>query len=241
MITLYNFYPSWGFSCFSQFVLKVETYLRMTDLPFRTESLGLRWQETAPKGKLPYIEHNGKLIADSGFILDYLKSEFGDPLDAWLTPAQRALGHATRRLVEEHLRWVMAHDRWTSPEEPYFHTSGFQALPRGAYDATRDLYLKQLRDQGIGAHSPSEIEQLGREDIEALAGILGEQPYFLGQQPSSLDATTYGFLAHVLYSPHASALKSAAQSHLDLVRYCDRMRERFFCDEASVMQEAVAK
>ena len=57
MVTLFRFGPAWDtFGCVSQFVLKVETYLRMADIEFETKSLGLAFAETAPKGKLPYID-----------------------------------------------------------------------------------------------------------------------------------------------------------------------------------------
>ena len=54
MVTLFRFGPAWEkFGCISQFVLKVETYLRMAEIEFETKSLGMGFAETAPKGKLP--------------------------------------------------------------------------------------------------------------------------------------------------------------------------------------------
>ena len=37
-----------------------------------------------PKGKLPYITDGANTVADSTFILDYLKATYGDQLDAGL-------------------------------------------------------------------------------------------------------------------------------------------------------------
>jgi hypothetical protein len=51
--------------CISQFVLKVETCLRVAGIEFQTRSLGIAFAETAPKGRLPYIEHDGAQIAGS--------------------------------------------------------------------------------------------------------------------------------------------------------------------------------
>ncbi len=106
MITLFRFGPAWHeFGCVSQFVLKVETYLRMADIEFQTKSLGIGFAENAPKGKLPYIEHGGTRIADSSFIIDYLKEQFGDPLDGALSAADQAKGHIIKRMIEEHIWW----------------------------------------------------------------------------------------------------------------------------------------
>ena len=102
MVILNRFGPAWGsFGCVSQFVLKIETYLRMANIEFQTKSLGLEFGETAPKGKLPYIDHDGNKIADSSFIIEYLKRNFGDTLDSHLTPTDVAMGHAVQRMVED--------------------------------------------------------------------------------------------------------------------------------------------
>ena len=76
MIKLYKFGPIGDICDPSPFCVKVEAYLRMTNQPYETVS-GAQYLRKAPKRKLPYIEDNGKIIADSSFILNYLKN-FGD-------------------------------------------------------------------------------------------------------------------------------------------------------------------
>ncbi|MBX9811968.1 MAG: glutathione S-transferase N-terminal domain-containing protein [Burkholderiales bacterium] len=46
--------------------------LRMAGLPYECPRGANHMR--APKGKLPYIEDNGRLIADSTFVIDYLNS-----------------------------------------------------------------------------------------------------------------------------------------------------------------------
>jgi glutathione S-transferase len=71
MIKLYKF-GSIGDVCdASPFCVKVEAYLRLADLPYETLS-GAQYLRKAPKGKLPFIEDNDNIIADSSFILKYL-------------------------------------------------------------------------------------------------------------------------------------------------------------------------
>jgi glutathione S-transferase len=84
MITLYQYIAAWGLPDISPFVTKVDCYLRMTGLPFQRVRFPLADLGKTPKGKLPIIEDQGKRIADSGFIVDYLKATYGDPLDAHL-------------------------------------------------------------------------------------------------------------------------------------------------------------
>ena len=121
MITLFQPPPAFGMPCLSPFGIKVETYLRMVGLPYRTVNGDPR---KGPKGKIPWIEDDGRLVADSSDIIDHLKARYGDPLDKDLTPAQRAVAHATRRMLEEHLYWVGVYTRWIE-DEGYGHTRSY--------------------------------------------------------------------------------------------------------------------
>jgi len=242
MITLFRFGPAWEkFGCISQFVLKVETYLRMAGIEFETKSLGIAFSETAPKGKLPYIEHDGNQIADSSIIVDYLKEQFGDPLDGALSAADKAKGHSIKRMIEEHIWWLMARERWWAPENPYWDTPGLlKELEEADYLAARDDNKRKCIEHGIGAFTEEELDRRGREDIDALAVLLGDQPYFLAERPTSLDATTYAFLWQILNAPYASRLKDAALEHDNLVAYTERMHQEWFAQDPMSLAREVA-
>lgn len=94
-VTLYQFPAAFGLPNASPFCMKIETYLRMTGIDY-TPRYGM-YQLRAPKKKLPYIKDGERVVADSHLIIDYLKSTRGDPLDAALTPAERACASAPRR------------------------------------------------------------------------------------------------------------------------------------------------
>ena len=101
-VTLYQFPRAFGLPNPSPFCMKVETYLRMAQVP-HTCRYGM-YQLRAPKRKLPYIvDDDGRIVADSHFIIDHLKATRGDPLDATLTPAQRTQATAILRLLEDSL------------------------------------------------------------------------------------------------------------------------------------------
>ena len=230
MVILNRFGPAWGsFGCVSQFVLKIETYLRMASIEFQTRSLGLEFAETAPKGKLPYIDHNGKKIADSSFIIEYLKRHFGDSLDSHLTPIDLAIGHAVQRMVEDHVWWLMAQERWWAPENPYWDTPGLlEGADQATYDEFQAENQRKCTEHGVGAFSPVELRARGKADMDAIAALLGDQTYLLGQQPSSFDTTVYAFLWQILNAPYNSALKDSASSHGNLVDYIRRIEQKFF-------------
>ena len=85
MIRLYQYAPALGLPNASPFCMKLETYLRMAQLPFVAPQISLRDIGRAPKGKLPYVRDGTTVLADSTLIIDHLKATYGDPLDAWLS------------------------------------------------------------------------------------------------------------------------------------------------------------
>ena len=242
MITLFRFGPAWDkFGCISQFVLKIETYLRMAGIEFETRSLGLGFAETAPKGKLPYIEHDGAQIADSSIIVDYLKEHFGDPLDEALSSSERAKGHTIKRMIEEHIWWIMARERWWAPENPYWDTPGMlKELDQASYEEARDDSRRKCIEHGVGSFTEDELDKRGREDLDALSIFLGEHPYILGDQPTSVDATTYAFLWQILNGPYTSRLKDAAQEHDNLADYIQRMSKEWFGNDPMSLEREIS-
>ncbi len=58
--------------------------------------------------------------------------------------------------------------------------------------------------------------------------MLEQQPYFLGEQPTAVDATAYGILSQILYVGYDSPHKTHLQRLANLVAYCQRMRDRYY-------------
>ncbi len=231
MITLYQFPPVWGLPNGSPFCMKVETYLRMAGLPYQfARHADIR---KAPKGKFPVIEDNGKIIPDSSFIVEYLKVTYGDPLDGRLTPAEQAVALAMRRLMEENLYWCALYSRWGEDHnwritrEAYFGFMPVIIRPLVA-GLIRRQALKSLYGHGMGRHTRDEIYRIGKTDVSALAQFLADKPFFMGEQPTSLDATAYAFLANLLWTPIRSPLSEHAASLPNLAAYCERMKARYW-------------
>src|ERR1700722_12765191 len=191
MIQLYQFPALSELPNLSAFCMKVETYLRMTNLPY--EIISVRNTSKCPKGKLPYIVDDGKVISDSSFIISYLKEKYGDPLDKDLTSMQKAHALAFQRLLEDHFYFILVYSRWADEKNwPETKKIFFSDLPKLMHRfITKRIHkymLNQLYTQGTGRHSLTEIYQLGFEDLTAIATALGEQKFFLGITPTAIDA-----------------------------------------------------
>jgi glutathione S-transferase len=231
MIVLYQFPPAFGLPNASPFCMKVENYLRMTGLPYRS-AYGLELSKS-PKGKLPFIEDEGRLVGDSGLILDDLKAKHGDPLDAGLSPRERAASLGLIRLMEEHLYWCMVHARWIEPAGLEITRQAFFAQMPGPARWIVPLLVrrgiaKQLHGQGMGRHSRDEIYAMAAADIGALADFLGDRPYFLGERPTTLDAAAYAFIANIVQVPLELPPKQHALGFPNLLAYCQRMQAAYY-------------
>lgn len=224
--------PVWGMPSASPFCLKLETWLRMAALPYTP-----RYLDRPPRsstGKVPYVElPSGELLADSSLIIAELTRTHGVQLDAALTPTQRGQAVALQRLVEDHLYFALAWERWHEPagwaetKVAYFaHVPAF--IRWMVPPIARRGVLRALHGHGIGRLRPEEVVAAGCADIDALALCLGEGPYFFGGEPTTTDAVVYGALANLHLAPLPTALQARLRGHASLVAWVERMRGRYW-------------
>lgn len=233
-LTLYVTRAGFGLPDVSPFVLKTEVQLQMAGLAYeRVPAI----PPQAPKGKLPYIDDRGTVVSDSTFIRAYIERTYGVDLDAGLDALQRAQAWATERLLEDHLYFAMVWFRWIDPEN---FAKGPAHFADGAPEDQRERLRHELQAgkradlqaQGLGRHTPTEIARLGQRSIEALAVLLGDQPYLMGDTPSGVDATAFGQLACILTPFFDTPLLAAAHRHANLVAYVERMMRHHYPEHA---------
>ncbi len=232
MLHLHRSPPAWGVPSISPFCLKLESYLRMVGIPYTVKPANLK---EAPKGKVPYIQEDGVLLGDSQLIIEHLQRQHGDPLDAGLGAQEAALGHLARRTLEESTYWHIAYMRWASEEGFSVFRVTFESFfpPEVAARVVpmlRQRNLDALQAQGLGRHRPEEILEMGKADISAVAALLGDKPFLLGERPTSFDATVYGFITSITAFPADLPLRVYTLSQQNLVRYLERFQQRFFAD-----------
>ncbi|BCA94803.1 hypothetical protein TUM19329_11640 [Legionella antarctica] len=233
MITLFQFYRVWDLPSASPFCMKVETYLRMMKLPY--ENKFVNNPQKSPKGKLPHIKLDGKFYPDSELIIDELKTRFGNELDRDLTTEQTALAQLIEIAFCERLYWVMIYLRWQNDTAwEHVKESMFEKLPAIAKlfvpNMIKKYMLKQLNHQGTGRHTLQEVLQLGIKNLDTISVILDGKKYFLGDKPTSVDATAFAFLANIIWSPLDDPFKEHALQQNNIVAYCHRMWDEYYPD-----------
>lgn len=226
---------AWGLPTVGPFSLKLEAYLRIVGVPYEVVFDATPF--SGPKRKLPWIEHEGRKIGDSGFIIEYLEQRFGCNPNAHLDAAERAIALSMRRLLEENLYWTAVFDRWMVDENwPLTQQAvlGMIPLPVRVLIApiARRGVRRQLVGHGMGLHTADEIHAIGMKDIGAVADLLGDKPFLLGATASEIDAVAYGLLANIMLVPVESPVKDAALRRTNLVDYVERIRTRYFAHAA---------
>ena len=230
MITLYNFGPAFGLPDPSPFVMKAEVLLKMANLPYRTDSSGFG---KAPKGKIPYIDDDGEIVADSTFIRWHLETKYGLDFDQALTSEQRATAWAFEKMVEDNLYWALLEARWMDDANFAKGPSVFFLRVPGpirplVVAMIRRSVRKALHAHGMGRHSRAEIAALGTRCIDAMADFLGNKPFFMGSEPAGVDAPLFAFAAGVLCPLFDAPIRAAAERHDNLRHYVGRMMQRFY-------------
>jgi len=231
-IRLFALGTGWGvpFGTSAPFPLKLETWLRMAKVPY--ELVVENDPSKGPKGKSPWIEWGDVRMGDSTLIIELVRERLGIDLDAQLTARQRALAMATTRMLEEHYHQCFEHQLFFGRGGPARMQEFASSLPAPLRwivpPIMKRAFAKQLHARGMGRHSDEVIVAQGSADLDALSELLGDQPYFLGDEPSSVDACIFGFLGVSLYVSGDNPLYNYGASIDNLMRYCERMRARYF-------------
>jgi glutathione S-transferase len=243
MLTVYKFGPIGRCPDISPFVIKLETWLRMAGIPYAA-AYGKHVKQ--PLGKLPAVLDDGVVIPDSSLIIEHLQRKHGDPLrEARLDAQQRAMREAMCALIESRLYWVGYCLRWNDDAnfEAYkpalrhyaeqtatpLEASLLRLIEPIAFAVVRRQCRRQAWEQGMGRFDRQQLLAQGITGWQAVSDFLADKPFMLGEQPSALDATTYGSLdsclgAQVFHSP----VHDFIASRENLVAYWQRLGERYW-------------
>jgi glutathione S-transferase len=230
-IDVYTFGPAWGIPVFtaSPFGVKLITWLRMHELAYELHIQNNPGK--GPKGKAPWVVIDGETFADSQLIIEALSARRGIE-EPGLSTRQRSIATVTRLMIEEHFHQVWEH-------ELFVHDCGwkrsyefFDQLPPGLRvvirTVARSALRKQLIARGVGRHTHDQIIHLGKVALDTLDEMVGDGPFFFGDTPTEIDATLFGFMSLVHWTPSESPVWAHFRERTRLGAYCQRMLDRYY-------------
>ncbi len=214
----------------SPFVMKTMIHLKLAGLEYEHRASGVA---KAPRGKVPYIEDDGVVVADSTLIREHIEKKYRVDLDASLTPSQRGTAWTVEKMAEEHLYFALIDLRWRDDRN---FAAGpahfFDRLPAPLRPLVRRIgrgrMNKTLYLQGLGRLPRADVEDIAGRDIDAIATLLGDQAYLMGGAPTAVDGFTFGLLANLLVPIFETRLRERIENRPTLIAYVDRVRDRFF-------------
>ncbi len=230
MIILYGFCGGLGVVDLSPFVMKVDTLLRLANLPYQLKA-DARHMSQAPKKKLPYIDDDGQLISDSYFIAHYLKEQYQIDFDEWLTAEQKALSQLIINSLEDNFYFCIVYSRWL-PEGDWidFKQHIFSKLPSVLKLIIPNVARKQvkltLNKQGISRHSEEQVFEIYNNSLQHLSTMLGKQQYFMGDKLCLLDIVAYSMLVQVIQVEMQTPFTMQARKYQNLVQFCHTMQQQ---------------
>ncbi|KAL3890220.1 hypothetical protein ACJMK2_002511 [Sinanodonta woodiana] len=215
----------------SHFAVKVETYLRITKIPYVNRFDGFNG---APKGKVPWIEYNEDVIPDSSFIIEFLNRKFSIDLNKDLTAEQRATSRALQKMVEENTYWCHILLRWAfHVKEMFIYYLGVPTVLFTRFILWRcsRRIMNKGYVQGIGRHTYEEITHIAKGDLKALSDFLGSKNFFFGDDVTEVDCAIFGQLSQIKWhTPDCETKTFFFDECSNLNKYCDRMKEKFWPD-----------
>ena len=184
-IRLYQFPRMFDIPNISPFCCKLETWLRIAGIPYVVEDTPN--PRKGPRGKLPFIDDGGTIVADTTIIIDHLKrTRVVDP-DAGLDESQRAIALLVQRTLEEHYAFVLAYTHLVREEGQRHTNDRFDALPSLLRPLVSHLVEKQVGKilwfQGLSRNSHEEIVESALRDWRAVLKVMSGGPYFFGETP----------------------------------------------------------
>ena len=224
-LTLYAFETPQGLFNTSPYCVKADILLRMADMPFSLQIP--ENHKIFPKGKLPVLKDGDLIIEDSEFIRLHLAEQYGKTLDGSLSEQEKTVGHALIRMLDERTMLGLLQGRWIDDEgwkvlEELF----FGELPKDERTAVGTMLREQVSGgvmaTGFGKHSRDEQQKLLAADMQALASILADKPWFFSNEPTYIDAAIFGMLVNFYAAPIPTRMAGLVGTHSNLVAYVQR-------------------
>lgn len=242
MVYLFQFTRSPQIPSISPFCLKLESWLKLHAIKY--QNIDHKCKFRSRKGMLPFVEINGDEIADSNMIIETLAKKFDKEMPAQLSQDQKNVQHAMIAMVENHLHWTIVH--WRSKDVDNT-LKGYQlnlqtAIGSKAPASLLNFYfkytfcrkgLKKVKAHGLGVHTPEEIEQFGKKDLQALSEMLGDKEFFFGDEPAMLDLVVYSHVAQLVMieKDYPCSLRDYLEADCkNLVGLVNRMKDRCWSD-----------
>ncbi|KAL5004858.1 hypothetical protein ScPMuIL_018314 [Solemya velum] len=213
-------------------------YCKFAGVPVCVKKTNNPWK--SPSGELPVLIHGKVTETSINNIFGYLrKQNWGSDFD--LTNKQSADVIAYTSLLEEKLLPALLHSWWIDGKtyvdvtRPWYAKAApfplnfFLPGQKQRQASDRVYTSKGIGENVLDTEIDAKIYKEAKECLNHLSYKLGDQDFFFGSSPSSLDALVFGFLAPILNAPlPGSQLTNHLRGCPNLCSLCTKIIQRFF-------------
>ncbi|XP_071496229.1 metaxin-2-like [Diadema antillarum] len=215
--------------------LAVKAFLKMCDIPFLIK-LRSNAEHMSPSGVVPFIKAGSQIISEFDPIVEFLSMK-GVSLSEELSGGQKSEMKAYMALSINRLYLAELFLAWNVKK-----TADEVTKPRygSPYPWPLDVILPFLKQREIMAYLkaqswhdflPEQVYDEVNLCCKALSDKLGEQNFFFLDRPTELDALVYGHLKTLqMMEAEDERLARMVNKYDNLVRFCDRIRDRYFIE-----------
>ena len=250
VVYLYGFPRPTGGLNLSPPVIKVESFLRLAAIPY--VYIATRDTTISPTERFPMIVHNGNIVSDSTFIVEYLVQAYNVKVDASLTAEQRAVGLGARRLLEANSSWCLYRSLVVDSTKaivPFFAKEFGVAriVAKVMIYFVRKSMIKTLNTIGNGDLTDIQYRAEHLADVQALEALIGKNKYIVAEELTTYDCAVFNHLASTYYLIHSvegldrfPAMQFLQQSSL-LRNYHDTILLQLFPDVQFITNDVSRK
>uniref|UniRef100_A0AC34Q937 Uncharacterized protein n=1 Tax=Panagrolaimus sp. JU765 TaxID=591449 RepID=A0AC34Q937_9BILA len=220
----------------SPFCLKLETWLRIAEVPYH--NISNDFTHLSYKGQIPFVELNGRQIADTNYIISEIGRIFNINLDKFLSEIEWANAIAYQVMIENSLLWGIYY--FQSINNNFLATTDgiinhFVGVKRFIFKTftlgqKRRNMAAKCKAMGIGRDTSSEVENAFKKQLNSLSIFLGNKKFLMGDHATTVDAVMFAVLANYYYLPLSKTLKNFIEEKENLMDYVRRMREEYWSD-----------
>ncbi|XP_048731783.1 metaxin-1-like [Ostrea edulis] len=227
----------WGLPSFDHKCLAVQSYCKFSGIPVKVTARNNPLR--SPSGSLPVFRNGDAVKCGVISIFEYLKEQnFGN--DVSLSRKLQADNKAFLYFLEEKLKPAYLHSWWV---DAHAFTETTRPLYAKACGFPLSLYVtkKMMTSASNEVYTPLQKQDVTEEDIDKLiykeakecinllSYKLGEQDFFFGDCPTSLDAMVFGYIAPLIKGPLTSnQLVKHIENCPNLCNHTNRILSRFF-------------
>ena len=238
---LYSWSPDHGLAAWDQETLAIHTYCVFAGVPLST-----RYTDNpfwTPNGRFPLFKHKDEVsLTDFDAVVKYLSRRCNFNVDYNLSPKQKSDSVALNKLLEDKLLPALVYTLYTDSEnfDLVFRPMLAKRLKFPLSFVYIPRYLKEARklcESHVG-NGEDEVEKAlmesvfftnAQECLEVFSQRLADQKFLFGEQPSSLDALLYSYLAPVTKLPLPNnRIKLILDGQLNLTAYVDNISKSYF-------------